>query len=69
MPEEALHLGSIRTYKVCFSHQAFSSLAEAAYDNAEHPDDGTEPETYCLSNYFELIVERLLLTAERWSHL
>ncbi|NP_001191603.1 importin beta 1 [Aplysia californica] len=44
---------------------AFSSLAEAAYDNAEQPDDGSEPETYCLSNYFETIVERLLQTAER----
>lgn len=44
---------------------AFSSLAEAAYDNAEHPEDGSEPETYCLSNYFETIVERLLQTAER----
>lgn len=45
--------------------QAFSSLAEAAYENAEQPEDGTEPETYCLSNYFEIIVERLLQTADR----
>ncbi|KAK6961585.1 importin subunit beta-1 [Biomphalaria glabrata] len=44
---------------------AFSSLAEAAFENAEQPEDGSEPETYCLSNYFEIIVERLLHTADR----
>lgn len=50
----------------CFGFlQAFSSLAEAAYENAETADDSAEPDTYCLSNYFEIIVERLLQTADR----
>lgn len=44
---------------------AFSSLAEAAYENTETPDDKNEPETYCLSGYFEQIVEKLIQTADR----
>ncbi|XP_064598231.1 importin subunit beta-1-like [Liolophura sinensis] len=44
---------------------AFSSLAEAAYENAETPEDGSEPDTYCLSEYFEAIVPKLLETTER----
>lgn len=44
---------------------AFSSLAEAAYEAAEVADDATEPETYCLSSYFEPIVHKLLETTDR----
>lgn len=44
---------------------AFSSLAEAAYENTETPDDKNEPDTYCLSGYFEQIVEKLIHTADR----
>ncbi|GFN99781.1 importin subunit beta-1 [Plakobranchus ocellatus] len=44
---------------------AFSSLAEAAYENAEQPDEDSEPETYCLSSCFEAVVDRLLTTADR----
>ena len=49
-----------------FPLQAFSSLAEAAYENAETPDDKAEPDTYCLSGYFEQIVEKLVQTADRY---
>lgn len=45
--------------------QAFSSLAEAAYENAETSDENSEPNTYCLSSYFETIVQRLLETTDR----
>lgn len=44
---------------------AFNSLAEAAYDSAEIREDGSEPETYALSKYFEVIVHKLLETTER----
>lgn len=44
---------------------AFTSLAEAAYENAEATDDGSEPDTYCLSSYFEPIVQKLLETTDR----
>lgn len=44
---------------------AFSSLAEAAFENAEQPDDGSDPATCCLSNYFEQIVHKLMQTADR----
>ncbi|XP_013772921.1 importin subunit beta-1-like isoform X2 [Limulus polyphemus] len=44
---------------------AFNSLAEAAYDAAEVPNEGAEPQTYCLSDYFEVIVHKLLETTER----
>ncbi|CAG9767611.1 unnamed protein product [Ceutorhynchus assimilis] len=47
---------------------AFSGLAEAAYEAANRDigggDDPT-PETYCLSQYFEFIVQRLLETTDR----
>ncbi len=49
----------------CFSLQAFTSLAEAAYEAAESPDDQPEPDTYCLSSYFEPIVQKLLGTTDR----
>ncbi|NWT06030.1 IMB1 protein, partial [Mionectes macconnelli] len=45
--------------------QAFSSLAEAAYEAADVADDQEEPATYCLSSSFELIVQKLLETADR----
>ncbi|XP_013779228.1 importin subunit beta-1-like isoform X1 [Limulus polyphemus] len=44
---------------------AFNSLAEAAYDAADVPNEGAEPQTYCLSDYFEIIVFKLLETTER----
>lgn len=44
---------------------AFNSLAEAAFDAADAPGEGAEPETYCLSEYFEPIVSKLLETTER----
>lgn len=44
---------------------AFTSLAEAAYEAAESADEQSEPETYCLSEYFEPIVQKLLETTDR----
>lgn len=44
---------------------AFSSLAEAAYEAAEISDDQPEPATYCLSSYYEPIVQKLLETTDR----
>lgn len=44
---------------------AFSSLAEAAFENAEQPEDGSDPATNCLSTYFEQIVQKLMQTADR----
>lgn len=44
---------------------AFSSLAEAAFENADNSDENREPDTYCLSSYFESIVQRLLETTDR----
>ena len=45
---------------------AFTSLAEAAYEavDTEGTDDGT-PQTYCLSAYFDPIVQKLLETTDR----
>lgn len=45
--------------------QAFSSLAEAAYDSADTGEDNNEPPTYCLSTYFEPIIEKLIQTTDR----
>jgi len=54
---------------------AFSSLAEAAYEAAESDTEET-PATYCLSAFFDPIVQKLLETTgkvlvfkdiERWS--
>jgi importin subunit beta-1 len=50
---------------------AFTGLAEAAYEAAESAmtagkeDDAAQPETYCLSQFFEFIVQRLLETTDR----
>ncbi|XP_022919169.1 importin subunit beta isoform X2 [Onthophagus taurus] len=49
------------TANICW---AFTGLAEAAYEAAE-TEDMTTPETYCLSQYFEFIVQRLLETTDR----
>ena len=47
--------------------QAFSSLAEAAYDAAVlESTEESEPATYCLSSYFEPIVQKLLETTDRY---
>ena len=45
---------------------ALSSIAVAAMELARPRDDEeAEPDTYCLSKYFEPIVEKLLATTER----
>lgn len=43
---------------------AFTSLAEAAYEAAEG-DSNETPQTYCLSAYFDPIVQKLLETTDR----
>ena len=45
--------------------QAFNSLSEAAYEAAPVQDDEEEPKTFCLSQWFELIVEKLLAVTDR----
>ncbi|KAG5675743.1 hypothetical protein PVAND_005621 [Polypedilum vanderplanki] len=42
---------------------AFTGLSQAAYDAALMDED--EPETYCLSKYFDFIVQSLLETTDR----
>lgn len=42
---------------------AFTGLSQAAYDTAMGEDE--DPETYCLSKYFEFIVDNLLETTDR----
>jgi importin subunit beta-1 len=42
---------------------AFTGLSQAAYDAALADED--DPETYCLSKYFEFIVQKLLETTDR----
>jgi importin subunit beta-1 len=51
---------------------AFTGLAEAAYEAAEgqmaatkDDDHAGQPDTYCLSQFFEFIVQRLLETTDR----
>lgn len=44
---------------------ALTSLTQAAYSQAQNMNPGNEPETYCLSRYFEAIVAKLLETTER----
>lgn len=43
---------------------AFVGLSEAAYEAAEAYNDDT-PETYCLSKYFDFIIQKLLETTDR----
>lgn len=42
---------------------AFTGLSQAAYDTAMGEDE--DPETYCLSKYFEFIIDNLLETTDR----
>lgn len=42
---------------------AFTGLSQAAYDTALNDDE--DPETYCLSKYFDFIVDNLLETTDR----
>lgn len=51
----------------CCVLQAFSSLAEAAYEATDAAKDMDEPSTYCLSSSFEIIVHKLLETTDRWT--
>jgi importin subunit beta-1 len=45
---------------------AFTSLAEAAYEAAdEQTEEGGTPQSYCLSAYFDPIVQKLLETTDR----
>ena len=44
---------------------AFTSLADAAYEQAECGDEEETPQTYCLSAFFSPIVEKLLWTTDR----
>ncbi|XP_024882019.1 importin subunit beta-1 isoform X5 [Temnothorax curvispinosus] len=44
---------------------AFTGLAEASYESAEASEDGNQPETYCMSQYFDFIIQRLLETTDR----
>lgn len=44
---------------------AFSGLAEAAYEAAEINEETGVPDTYCLSQFFEFIIQRLLETTDR----
>ena len=50
---------------VCWAFSSLASnLAEAAYENADCPDEEETPQTYCLSAFFNPIVEKLLWTTE-----
>ncbi|XP_026682914.1 importin subunit beta-like [Diaphorina citri] len=44
---------------------AFNGLSDAAYEMATDSDEALQPETYCLSPYFDYIVQRLLETTDR----
>jgi len=44
---------------------AFTSLADAAYEQADCGDEDETPATYCLSAFFSPIVEKLLWTTDR----
>lgn len=44
--------------------QAFSSLAESAYEAADATEE--DPETYCMSSVYEKVVEKLLQTTDRF---
>ncbi|XP_041984878.1 importin subunit beta [Aricia agestis] len=43
---------------------AFTGLAEAAYEAALN-NENQQPKTYCMSRYFDFIIERLLETTDR----
>lgn len=44
---------------------AMTGLAEASYEQAVGKEEQAQPETYCLSEYFEFIVQKLLETTDR----
>ncbi|XP_029049266.1 importin subunit beta-1 isoform X1 [Osmia bicornis bicornis] len=44
---------------------AFTGLAEASYESAQTDEDGQQPDTYCMSPYFDFIIQRLLETTDR----
>ncbi len=44
---------------------AFTGLAEASYEAASSREETDHPSTYCLSQYFNLLVEKLLETTNR----
>jgi len=78
IPEAALHQATLQPLlealvnglsaeprvaaNVCW---AFSSLAAAAYEAADKNLDDDAPNTYCLSPYFQPIVEKLLWVTDR----
>lgn len=52
--------------KVVLLLQAFSSLADAAFENAQPTsEDDEEPTTYALSKKFEFIVQKIIQTGDR----
>ena len=52
--------------KVLLLLQAFSSLADAAFENAQPTsEDDEEPTTYALSKKFEFIVQKIIQTGDR----
>jgi len=54
------------SFKCTFSNfQAFSALADAAYDNAQCSDDDNEPTTYILSEKFSEIIQKIIATGDR----
>lgn len=78
LPEEAINPNYLqpllKTMLECLSAEprvaanscwAFSSLAEAAYENAKNPDVDDEPQTFALSSSFETIVQELLAVTNR----
>lgn len=44
---------------------AFTGLAEASYEAASSLEGTDQPSTYCLSQYFDSLVEKLLETTNR----
>lgn len=44
---------------------AFTGLAEAAYEAADVNEETNVPDTYCLSQYFDFIIQQLLETTDR----
>ena len=48
--------------------QAISSLAEAAYDTVEVPEDATDdqPDTYCLSSLYNPLMTKILEVTQRY---
>uniref|UniRef100_A0A3B4GQ92 Karyopherin subunit beta 1 n=1 Tax=Pundamilia nyererei TaxID=303518 RepID=A0A3B4GQ92_9CICH len=64
-PDLRFRSSSVETLTCRLLPQAFSSLAEAAYEATDAAEDQEEPNTYCLSSSFEIIVQKLLETTDR----